>query len=164
MFRKSTSNNLVVFGAGLVAGWVVKQLFDSPEFKPQKDRILSKASELRERLTDSDEAERIKEIFGKTGKEVTSVYHEAKESLINELDTLKLSIEEIDKGKYVEIVTAIGTTLKNDQRLPEDQVQKLSKALIDDFKKLRERRKDFKKTRNEIAQEIEAGVSSSTKA
>jgi hypothetical protein len=140
MQKDSTSKNMFVFGLGLVAGWFVKHLFDSPEFARKKDELLATTDEIRAQLMDSDEAERIKEIFGKTSEELTDSYHEAKEKLISELGMLQVSLESIDKQRYVELVTDVINDVRTNRQLSTDQIEALAKALSSDFTKIKRKR------------------------
>jgi len=141
MFKRNTPNNILIFGAGLAAGWIVKQLFDSPEFEPQKRQVLATAKELRQRLSDSDEADRVRGIFGKTTRDFTQIYQDTKENVLEEIENLRLSLDDLDKNRYVEIVTNIIKSMKNDQDLPEDQLKKLSQSLVKDFEKITSNKK-----------------------
>lgn len=140
MHKDSTSKNVLVFGLGLAAGWFVKQLFDSPEFAQKKDALIDRTTDIRNRLMDSDEAARIKEIFGKTSDELTSVYQETKEKVVSELGMLKTSLEDIDKQRYIGLVTDIVAQLRSDSRLSGEQLEALTQALTDDYSKIKRKR------------------------
>lgn len=154
MFRKSsTTQNVVTFSLGLVAGWFVKQLFDSPKFQNQREQVMITANELRQRLVDFDEDGRIKTIFGKNSKEFKQIYQETREKIINELETLQIAFDEIDKEKYSSIVTEVLDSLK-DSRLGKEQIENLSQALLADFKKINRRRQQVKKNQ-ELSSKVE---------
>jgi hypothetical protein len=151
MMKRTTSNTLLLITAGLAAGWMAKQLFDSPQFKPQKDKVMATTKELRKRLATSDQAEVVKDIFGKSTKDVTKLYDDAKEKLISELDALKVSFDEINKQKYLGIVADIAAGLRTEKQLPEEQVEKLTRSLSRDFSRLKSHYRRVKDTRDTIA-------------
>lgn len=160
--RNSSSNNLVVFGLGIVAGWFVKQLFDSPQGQKQREKVMTSARELQERLADSDQAERVREVFGRVSKDATKTYQESKDRLVKELSMLKTSLGEIDKQKYVGIVTEIVTGLSKEKKLDAQQVERLTRSLTDDFKKLKASRSEFTSSRENLDAELAAGSSPSS--
>lgn len=134
--KNNSSRNLVVFGVGLVTGWLVKQLFDSPQVKEKREEMMDSAEELRQRLADSDEVSRITEVFGSYSRELAKFYQQAKEQLITQLGDLRISFDQIDKERYQAIVTEIVKSAGKDGQLPASQLEKLKQALIEDFSKL----------------------------
>lgn len=140
MKNSSTSQNVFLFGVGIVAGWCIKQLFDSREFKSKHHEINNLLENIKVKLADSDEAKKISDIFGKTSQELTDVYRHSKDSLAQELSTLRTSLEEIDKQKYVGIVTGIINELRTQNRLSAPQIEALTKSLTSDFNKIKRNR------------------------
>jgi hypothetical protein len=138
--NSSTTKNIIMFGLGVTAGWFIKQLFDSPQFAPQKEKITATAQELRTRLMESEPAERVRTIFGSLSDELLSIYVESKEKLVAELSELKVSIDEIDKKKYISIVTAIINELRTENKLSSKQLEALTKALQSDYVIIRQRK------------------------
>lgn len=151
MFKRSSTTPLLLFAAGMAAGWVAKQLFDSPEMQERTKSMRITAEEWRQRLADSDEAERVREIFGKVTNEATAMYQEAKAELVDQLESLHGSFEELDKGKYLEIVAEIVSGMRENRELPEEQVKKLTRALNSDWQKVSEQMMDSPKGRRRVA-------------
>lgn len=144
--KKSVSPNIIVFGLGLVAGWFAKHLFESPEVQQKKEEAMASVAELQERLLDSDEVERAKEIFGNPSEELAEMYSDAKEELISGLADLKVTFKDLDKTKYLGIVGEIVTEVAKNRELPDAQLKKLRNALEADFGKLRDDAKSASKT------------------
>lgn len=141
----SASKGVVLFGLGILTGWVVKHLFESPEVTQKRQALMHNLADLREKLADSDEAQRVQEIFGQVTDEATEIYQDAKEELIHELSMLRLSLDEIDKQKYVEIVNDIISDIRERNGLSEKQITNFTEALMADFSKIKERRSRLKK-------------------
>lgn len=151
MFKRSSTTPLLVFAAGMAAGWVAKQLFETPEVQERTKALRLTADDWRQRLADSDEAERVKEIFGKVSREATEMYQDAKADLVDQLETLQGSLNDLDKSKYLEIVTEIVAGIQKDRELPEDQVKKLTRALNSDWQKVSDQMMDSGKGRHRLA-------------
>lgn len=136
MLKRSPTTPLFLFAAGMAAGWIAKQLFDTPEVQQRTRSLIMTARDLKDRLAESDEADRVKEIFGKVTQDATAMYQDAKANLMDELESLQISFDELDKRKYLGIVSDIVAGLRDERQLPEDQVKKLTRALNSDWQKI----------------------------
>lgn len=143
--RLQPAKGILFFGLGVAAGWIVKQLFDSPEATQKRQKVWSKLQDLQERLADTDEAQRVEKIFGQVSDEATRIYQTVKEDLIRELSILQVAVEDIDKQKYLSIVEDIVEDLKVDNDLSDAQLDRLTQALSDDFSKIKRRRSRLKR-------------------
>lgn len=134
------SKPVLLFGIGVLTGWVVKQLFDSPEVTKKRQELMANLDDIREQLAESDEAQRVKEIFGQVTDEATRMYQETREELIQELSSLRVALDEIDKSKYIAIVTGIIEDLRDNGSMSDQQLDRLQTSLNSDFSKLKRRR------------------------
>lgn len=134
--KNNSSKNILILGVGIAAGWVMKQLFDSPEGREKREAMKERMEMLRTQFEDSDEAARVKAIFGEVSQEALKIYHEVKEMVIKKLGELQVAFDEIDKAKYEEIVNDIVASLEKDEGITKEQIEKLKKALMEDYKKL----------------------------
>ena len=138
-----SSKNMMLFGLGLVAGWFVKKMFDSPQFEPHREKIVATTEELKLRLLESEPAERVRDIFGQATDELLDVYLNTKEKLIAELSLLKVSLDEIEKKKYITIVTELINDLRSENKLSSRQLESLMTALQKDFSKVTRQRRQL---------------------
>ncbi len=135
--KKSGSFFGVAVLLGAIIGYLVSLFVPDKTRRQHKKALTSQAEQLKDLLTDPEEREKIKAIFGKHTTKAQSTYQEAKDHLISNLTDLKGTIADIDKAKYQKAVTKAVSQIKKDKKLPTKQLTKLKKYLEQDFSRLK---------------------------
>lgn len=128
------------FGLGVLLGTVVGAvgaLFLSPASgKKNREEVVKKAREIKRLLQDHEMEAKIKEIFGEVTVEAKNFYLQTKDKVIEKAAELREKISEIDKEKYALLVKAVVVELKKEAKYTEKILEKLEKALSEDWKKI----------------------------
>ncbi len=144
------NNKKSPFGAGILVGAVlggIAAYFLSPKTgKENRDMAKKKLDEMKKRVEGKSLDEIVKEIFGMASEEGERIYTRAREDLNSRLDMVQKSIDEIDRGKYQNIVDEVVENLKNEADVTKDRLTKLHEYLMDRWDVAQEEgKKDTKK-------------------
>jgi uncharacterized protein (DUF3084 family) len=126
---------ILVLLAALV-GAITAIFFTTDEQGETKETVRGKVKALKARLKDVDEKQVAQKIFGEKSDEVLKMFRESKETVVTRLAKLKGTLDEIDKQKYLDIVTEVTEDLKHKSAVTSKQLAKLKDYLGDDYKKL----------------------------
>ena len=129
------------FGLGLLIGTVIGGLtafFFSPTSGPKnREEVAKKVKQLEKLLKEKEIDKKVKEIFGEASEEAVRIYNMAKEWLIADLAELKLTINEIDKEKYMAAVEDVMNKVKKEVKKDSKQLEKLKKQLMKEWAKMK---------------------------
>ncbi len=121
---------LMGVSVGLVASW----LLPDKTLSGSKKKTRAAFNYLKEVLTDTDEQERIKDIFKENTQEAADAYRAAREALMSNLSQVKDTWSKIDKDKYMEIIEDTMDEIREKQSLPLSQMNKLRRYFEADYK------------------------------
>lgn len=130
---------------GAVLGYLIGLFIPDKARKKQKQELTNKSEELKRRLTDPKEREKIQAIFQENSQKATDTYRQAKKYLVTHLSELKGAVSEIDKDKYIKAVKKAIDQIKTDQQVPTKQLAVLKDYLEKDFALLKPKTKPIKK-------------------
>lgn len=144
------NNKKSPFGAGIIVGAVLGGLaayFLSPKSgKENRELAKGKFDELKKRVEGKNIEQVVREIFGIASEEGERLYTRAREDLNARLDMVQQSINEIDRGKYTEIVDEVLGNLRNEADVTKDRITRLHEYLMDRWDLAQEEgKKDSKK-------------------
>ena len=129
------NNKKSPFGVGIIIGAVlggVAAYFLSPKSgKENREMAKQKLDEMKKRVEGKSIDEIVKEIFGMASEEGEKLYTRARNDLNARLDILQESIDEIDRGKYKNIVDEVLENLKNETEITKDRLSRLQEYLMD---------------------------------
>ena len=108
MSRNRDGLLLVLLGA--VVGALAALLAATDEKGETKPVVKEKLKGIKDKA--KEEAEVIKEIFGKYSEELARLYNQAREDLDKRMKKLKVSFDEIDKKKYQDLVDDVMVDIK----------------------------------------------------
>jgi hypothetical protein len=126
----------ITFLLGLVFGGFLTLLLSTDEKGDMKKTVKNTVSDIKQRLKEVSEKERIEAIFGDVSKEATERYQEARELFINKLAGLKQAVNTVDKEKYMAIIGEVTDELKKEGAMTAQQLKKLTNYLAEDYKKV----------------------------
>lgn len=128
-------------GLGLVLGTLIGGLaafFFSPKSgEENREMVAKKVKQLEKLLKEKEVDKKVKEIFGEATDEAIKLYNQAKTWLIEDLATLKETINEIDKEKYTKAVENVVKKVGKEAKKDIKQLEKLKKQLMKEWGKLR---------------------------
>jgi len=114
--------------------------------KENRELAKKKLQQLHVTLKTKSKEEIVKEIFGTASKEGKKLYDLAQKELNIRLDKLKEKYPEIDKGKYMEVVTDVVSRLKEEKEATKDRLADLTDFLKSRWEFISEEgKKDLKK-------------------
>ena len=117
------------FGLGVLFGTLIggiTALFLSPQSgKKNREAVAKKIDELKKILEEEKVDEKLKEI-----------YHKAKNWLVDELELLKDTVDNIDYEKYKKAVNKVIVRVKKETKKGAKEVEKLKKQLLKEWEKL----------------------------
>ncbi len=123
------------FGTGLLLGALLggaAAFFLSPKSgKENREMAKKKLEEWKERYEGKSPEEIAREIFGSASAEGKKLYMRAQEELNARLDEVKKSAEEIDQGKYKEVVRDVMNRLQEEKEATKERMSKLQDYLMD---------------------------------
>ena len=125
---------LLLFGA--IIGAIAALFFSTNEEGETKESVKKKVKELKIQLQEAKEKDVVKKIFGAKSDELVDLFRETKEDLVKRLAGLKGSLDNIDKQKYLDVVNEVVEDLRKNTSVDSNQLSKLKKYLVDDYKKL----------------------------
>ena len=118
------------FGLGVLLGTIIggiTALFLSPSSgKENREVVAKKIEELKKILEEEKVDEKLKEIYLK-----------AKDWLVEELEQLKNTVENIDYEKYQKAVNKVIVRVKKETKKGSKEVEKLKKQLLNEWEKLK---------------------------
>ena len=149
------NNKKSPFGAGIIIGAVlggVAAYFLTPKSgKENRDMAKQKLDEYKKRLEGKNVEQIVKEIFGIASEEGERIYTRAREDLNMRLETIQQSLDEIDKGKYKDMVDDVLENLKNETEMTKDRMARLHEYLMDRWDLAQEdSKKDTKKLTSDV--------------
>ncbi len=117
------------FGLGVLLGTIIggiTALFLSPKSgKENREVVAKKIDELKKILEEEKVDEKLKELYSK-----------AKNWLVEELELLKKTIDEIDYVKYQKTVDKVVKRVKKETKKSAKEIGKLKKQLLEEWEKL----------------------------
>lgn len=129
------------FGLGLLLGTVIggiTALFFSPNTGEENREIVAKKiQDLRKLMEEKEVDKKVMEIFGEVSDEAKALFLKAKEELIAGLATLKESVENIDREKYIKVVEDVMKKVQKETKREVKQLEKLKNHLLEEWNKLR---------------------------
>ncbi len=138
------------FSAGIVIGAIlggIAAYFLTPKSgKENREMAKEKLGEFKKRVQGKSLDEIVKEIFGIASEEGQRIYTLAREDINARLEELRQSIDEIDRGKYQEIVDDVITKLKNEGTITKSRLNRLHEFLMNRWDAAQEEgKKDVKR-------------------
>lgn len=128
------------FGLGMIIGLVagaVAGMFLSPKSgKENRELVGNKLDDLKKALDNGDFNEKVQEMFGEVTNNTREMYIMITDELTNGLADLKGAISEIDKDKYMAVVTKVVEKVKDKHELPKAELDKIQKLLQKDFERI----------------------------
>jgi hypothetical protein len=109
----------LVFGAGLLAGYVASMLIPENVQEKAKEQLGESAKKLRDNWS--------------SPAEIMDLYRETRSQIMDQLAEMQLTWEDIDKRKYTDLVKKSLETLVEERGIPDDQIKKLQEYLADDY-------------------------------
>lgn len=141
--KQGGHNPLMLFAAGLAVGYVASWFLPEDLKTRQRKMMQNKAEDLKNILTDSDERERIIDIFKERTQEAKDSYQDARETFMKNLSSVRDSWQDIDKEKYMQILDKTMEEIRNNQSLPLRQLNKLKQYFESDYKLLQSQTKSL---------------------
>lgn len=135
----------LAFVAGVAAGWLAG-IFTTEQ---TKDKVRGKAKQLKNLLRDPQEQAKVKAIFNEVTEDTMRKYNHAKDRLITGLNELKVSVDQIDKQKYTDVVNEVIQEMKQEKDIAAKQLTQLQKYLEEDFNLLRGNMQNEKNSQTE---------------
>ncbi len=130
------------FGIGVLIGAALGSLaafFLSPKSgKENREMVLQKLEDIKKLLKNKSLDEIVTEIFGKVTDEGKHLYTVARDEMNTRIDTLKESVEDIDKDKYTQIVDDVIERLKKEADATKERLAKLQDFLMNRWGKAQE--------------------------
>lgn len=116
--------------------------------KENRELAKKKWQQLHVALKTKSKEEIVKEIFGTASKEGKKLYDVAQKEMNIRLDQLKEKYPDIDKGKYMEVVTDVVSRLKEEKEATKDRLTDLTDFLKSRWEFVSEEgKKDLKKVK-----------------
>lgn len=126
----------LTFLIGLIFGGLITLIFSTDEKGEMRESLKDRVGDLKAKLKEVSETERIKTIYGNVSKEATARYRQAKNLLIDKLALLKTSLKDVDQDKYKKVVNEVIAQLKEDGSMTATELKKLGSYLAQDYHKL----------------------------
>lgn len=124
------NNKKSKFGLGILFGTIIggiTALFLSPKTgKENREAVAKKIDELKKILEEEKVDEKVKELYSK-----------AKNWLIEELELLKKTVDQIDYEKYQKAVNKVLVRVKKETKKGAKEIEKLKKHLLKEWEKLK---------------------------
>ncbi len=123
------TDNKSKFGLGILFGTIiggVTAFFLSPKSgKENREAVVKKIDELKKILEEEKVDEKLKEIYLK-----------AKNWLVDELELLKNTVDNIDYEKYQKVVNKVMLKVKKETKKGAKELEKLKKQLLKEWSKI----------------------------
>lgn len=130
------------FGIGVIFGAVLGSLaafFLSPKSgKENREMVLQKLEDIKKLLQNKSLDEIVIEIFGKVTEEGKRLYTLARAEMNTRLDSMKESVEDIDRDKYTQLVDDVIERLKKEADATKERLAKLRDFLMNRWGKAQE--------------------------
>lgn len=134
--RSSQQFPWMTFLSGIAVGVAISVLIPPKVKEDAQHTVEEKAAQLKKLLTDPEERARIKDIFGEVTADTRHKYADVKDSLVSSLASMKGGWDQIDKQKYLYLISDMMEELKSEKTLTLRQIAKLKNYLQDDYTKL----------------------------
>lgn len=128
MDKKSTFKSGLLFGA--ILGGLAAFFLSPKSGKENREMAKKKFDELKEKMKDKDLDEIAMEIYGKASDEGKKLYVSARKQLDKRLDEMNDTLSDIDKKKYMELVSDVMDHVKEETEATKDRVAKLQEYLV----------------------------------
>ncbi len=136
----------IVLALGALLGGAAAFFLTPKTGKENREIAKKKLQQLHVTLKTKSKEEIVKEIFGTASKEGKKLYDLAQKELNIRLDKLKEKYPDIDKGKYMEVVTDVVSRLKEEKEATKDRLTDLTDFLKSRWEFISEEgKKDLKK-------------------
>lgn len=130
------------FGAGVIVGAAIGGLaafFLSPKSgKENRKMAMKKYEAIKKMLKGKSMEEVVTEIFGKVTEEGKHLYNIARDEMTLRLDTMKETIDTIDRDKYVQLVDDVIERVKKEADATKERITKLQDFLLNRMGKAEE--------------------------
>lgn len=134
LFITNMDNKNSTFKTGLILGAVLGGLtafFLTPKSgKENREMARKKFEELRSMLRDKKVDEIVMEVYGKASDEGKKLYVKARKELDARLEEMNDTLNDIDKKKYMALVTDVMEHVKGEAEATKDRVTKLQTYLM----------------------------------
>jgi len=141
------NNKSSKLGFGIILGAIagaIAGLFLAPkageqlrsDAKKLSKNVMKKAQKIQKEIEDKEPDEALRIIFGKVSDESRELFGKAQAEVALGLAQLRGNYKKISKTKYKKIVTEAVQTVKDKNRVPDEELTKLLHYLEGDFKKL----------------------------
>lgn len=129
MDKKSTFKTGLLFGA--ILGGLTAFFLAPKSGKENREMAKKKFRQLKEMLQDKKIDEIVMEIYGKASDEGRKLYVKARKELDSRLDEMNDTLNDIDKKKYMSLVTDVMDHVKDEAEATKERVTKLQDYLVD---------------------------------